>query len=65
MSRMVPAREVAELLDVTPATLAQWRATGYGPPAYYVGRAVKYRAHEIEAWLDGQKCSEIDAPVAA
>ncbi len=43
--------EVAEYLQVPLKTLYQWRYQGEGPRAYRVGRHLRYRWEDVEAWL--------------
>jgi excisionase family DNA binding protein len=45
--------EVAGQLGVPVATLANWRSGGVGPVYLRVGRHVRYRPADLEAWLDG------------
>lgn len=52
--------EVAELLRTSPGTLRYWRHVGIGPPSFKLGRRVKYRRADLEAWVDAQH----DAAVA-
>ena len=49
---MLDDKAAAALLDVTPGTLSVWRSTGrYNLPFVKVGRKVRYRHSDIEAWL--------------
>lgn len=49
---MLDDKAAAALLDVTPGTLSVWRSTGrYNLPFVKVGRKVRYRQTDIEAWL--------------
>lgn len=42
----------AEMLDVSPGTLSVWRSTGrYSLPYLKIGRKVRYRRADLEAWL--------------
>ncbi|MGJ7442206.1 helix-turn-helix transcriptional regulator [Aquipuribacter sp. MA13-6] len=41
----------ATFLGVPVATLYQWRRLGTGPPAYRLGKHLRYRRLEVEAWL--------------
>jgi len=43
--------QVAELLSVNTTTLAQQRYRGIGLPYVRVGRAVRYRWADVEAYL--------------
>jgi predicted DNA-binding transcriptional regulator AlpA len=44
--------EVAVFLQVPPKTLHRWRSVGEGPPALKVGRHLRYRWRDVEAWLE-------------
>jgi excisionase family DNA binding protein len=54
MDRLLTPPEVAELLGVELATLYAWRYRRHGPPAIRIGKFLRYRPHELEAWLDDQ-----------
>lgn len=45
---------LAEYIHVPVDTLYGWRYKGYGPPAAKVGRHLRYRLRDVEAWIDGQ-----------
>ena len=47
--------EAATYLQVPVRTVYAWRARRIGPPAYRVGRHLRYRAGDLEAWLAGQR----------
>jgi excisionase family DNA binding protein len=44
--------EVAAFLQVPPKTLYRWRSVGDGPPALKLGRHLRYRWADVEAWLE-------------
>jgi excisionase family DNA binding protein len=44
--------DLARLLRVPKATIYRWRSTGHGPPGYTIGRHVRFRWAEVEAWLE-------------
>lgn len=46
--------EVAEHLQLPEATLKKWRYLGKGPRYCTVGKYVRYRWSDVEAWLDEQ-----------
>ncbi len=48
---LLTLREVAEILRVPCSTLYQWRGRGHGPRAYRVGRHLRYRAEDVDAWI--------------
>ena len=62
MIRTATAREslgspadVAEYLQLPEKTLAEWRSRGIGPQYMRVGRYVRYRWADVEAWLGNQQ----------
>lgn len=52
--RLLRPDEVADRLGVPPGTLANRRYQGHGPTYLKVGRHVRYRAVDVDAWLDRQ-----------
>lgn len=44
-------QDVADYLGVPVATVYQWRHKGYGPSSRRVGRHLRYRPDEVEAWF--------------
>ncbi len=54
--RLLRAREVAELLDLSPSTVLDWfEADPPKLPGFKVGRAVRFRESEILAWLEARR----------
>lgn len=47
--------ELAAMLNVPKATLYQWNRRGSGPAYMHLGRHVRYRLSDVEAWLDAQR----------
>jgi excisionase family DNA binding protein len=47
--------DLAELLGVPVRTIYRWRWTGDGPRGFRVGRHVRYRAADIERWLEERR----------
>jgi excisionase family DNA binding protein len=47
-------RDVAAYLGVPVPTLHRWRYVGTGPPAYRVGKHLRYLPAEVRAWLREQ-----------
>lgn len=54
-ARLLSERQVAERLNIGEVTLQQWRARGKGPPFVRLGRTIRYREADIEAWLIPQE----------
>ncbi len=44
-------RKLCSFLGIKPATAQRWRWAGGGPRFIKVGRLVKYRPEDVEAWL--------------
>ena len=44
--------EVADYLKVPVLTLQTWRAKRKGPRVYRVGKHVRYRRDDLDAWLE-------------
>lgn len=49
--------ETAELLRIPVQLLYRWRYERRGPPSFKIGRYVRYRRAEVEAWIDRQASS--------
>lgn len=57
-------QEAAQYLGLKAATLNKWRVYGEGPPFIKVGRLVRYRRSDLDAYLSGrrvQSTSELSA----
>ena len=54
LERLLSVRELAEYLGVPLATLYTWRYRNEGPPGFRVGRHLRYRHSDIEAWIRQQ-----------
>jgi excisionase family DNA binding protein len=52
--RLLTVEELADYLGVPVATLYQWRHRREGPPGFRVGRYIRYRRTDLEAWIDRQ-----------
>jgi excisionase family DNA binding protein len=44
-------REAAEYLRSSESTLAKKRLNGDGPPFVRIGRAIRYRRSDLDAWM--------------
>jgi len=54
---LLTARGLAAELKVGMRTLKRWRRTGTGPPFVRLGRTVRYRRSDVDAWLKQQRRS--------
>jgi excisionase family DNA binding protein len=46
--------ELADWLGIPTNTIYQWRLRGLGPRGHKIGRHVRYRRADVEAWLAEQ-----------
>jgi excisionase family DNA binding protein len=49
--RLLTARELAGLLDVSPETVLRWTRRGELPAVRLPGGAIRYREDELDSWL--------------
>lgn len=49
--RLLTARALADMLDVTPATVLRWSRRGDLPALRLPSGQIRYRPAEIDAWL--------------
>lgn len=52
---LLTPKELAELLDISPETLAQNRYLGQGVPYIKVGKRVRYRLDDVVAYLNDNR----------
>lgn len=50
--------EVANYLKISTDTVRQWRHRGTGPNGVRLGRHVRYRRTDVDAWIDEQAHSQ-------
>lgn len=53
--KLLSIDDVADYLGVPKNTLYQWRSKGYGPTGRRIGKYVRYRAEDVDAWIDQQE----------
>lgn len=54
VDRLLSVEELAETCGVPIRTVYAWRQGGLGPRGVRVGRFVRYRAADVERWLEEQ-----------
>ena len=52
--QLLSLQDLAELLKVPEATIYGWNHRGLGPTPLHVGRHVRYRPSDVDAWLDAK-----------
>jgi predicted DNA-binding transcriptional regulator AlpA len=53
--RLLREREVFEKLNIGESTGQQWRLKGLGPKFVKIGRSVRYRESDVQAYIDNLK----------
>lgn len=53
--KLLTSDEVAEWLQIPVRTLDEWSYHKKGPAYYKIGRHRRYRASDVQAWIDHQK----------
>jgi excisionase family DNA binding protein len=48
---LIDVQQLADYLDVPVKTLYAWRHRREGPPAFRVGRHLRYRRTDIQQWI--------------
>ena len=54
LPQLMSLREVAEYLGVPPSSVYYWRQNGGGPPGFLVGRQLRFRAADVDRWVQEQ-----------
>lgn len=52
MTELLSPTDLAEYLNVPVGTVYNWRSEGKGPRGIRVGRHVRFRQSDIDAWLE-------------
>lgn len=53
--RLIDTAAAAEMLALSSGTLENWRVHGEGPPFIKIGRAVRYRLSDLDAWIERRR----------
>lgn len=51
---LLTPQELADRLNVPLNTVRKWRSIRTGPPVLKVGRHLRYRPEDVQAWLNEQ-----------
>lgn len=46
--------DLSKVCQVPTATIYKWRTTGSGPRGLRIGKHLRFRAADVESWLDEQ-----------
>lgn len=52
---LVTITELAEYLGVPVKTIYEWRQAGRGPVGVRIGRHLKFRLSDVQAWVDSRR----------
>lgn len=52
MPSLMTLSELCAELGITPNTAYYWRQIGKGPKGALIGKQVRYRRADVDAWLD-------------
>jgi excisionase family DNA binding protein len=62
LDQLLSPQDLAEYLGVPLGTLYHWRTQGNGPPGLRVGRFLRYRRSDVEAWIRDRVTRDDTAP---
>jgi excisionase family DNA binding protein len=54
--------QAADYLQVPVTTMRAWRAKGYGPPGFLLGKHLRYRRVDVDAWLQAESTAQTANP---
>lgn len=54
---------ISKRLNCETKTLQAWRSRGGGPPFVKVGRLVRYRPQDVEAWIESRRVASTSEAV--
>lgn len=57
MNKLMTITDLSDYLGIPVNTLYQWRSKGYGPRGVRMGKYVRYRHQDVEAWLNDRAVS--------
>lgn len=61
MERYLDEKQVAMAYEIKVNTLRCWRNVGKGPRYYRIGRKVRYKPGDIEAFLEADPVETVDS----
>jgi predicted DNA-binding transcriptional regulator AlpA len=56
--RLLTPKDLSDMLGVPVNTLYRWHYTGDGPPRLHIGRHVRYRPVDVDAWLTSRQVDD-------
>jgi predicted DNA-binding transcriptional regulator AlpA len=55
LEALIGPDELAVWLGIPLATIYRWSSRKEGPPAFKIGKYVKYQVSDVQAWLQAQR----------
>ncbi|CAA7627355.1 conserved hypothetical protein [Candidatus Terasakiella magnetica] len=52
MKEYLSTKEMAKIIKLSTRTIERLRLNGKGPKFYKIGKAIRYRRDEVEAWAE-------------
>ncbi|GAA3811488.1 MULTISPECIES: AlpA family transcriptional regulator [Amycolatopsis] len=52
--KLLSIEDLSDYLGIPKGTLYQWRSKGYGPDGIRMGKYVRYRQEDVDAWIEQQ-----------
>ena len=52
--KLLTIDDLSDYLGIPKHTLYKWRTTGYGPTGRRMGKHVRYRPEDVDAWVESQ-----------
>jgi excisionase family DNA binding protein len=52
LDQLLTAQQLADYLGVPVATIYAWRYRHQGPPGFRVGKHLRFRRSDVEAWIE-------------
>lgn len=63
--QLMDAPLLAERLRVPLTTVYHWNGTGIGPPYFRIGKHIRYRKADVEAWLRSHRIEPVASSMEA
>lgn len=51
---LLTTRQLSAYLNISVATIYDWRQRNCGPPGFRVGKHLRYRKSDVDRWIDEQ-----------
>jgi excisionase family DNA binding protein len=55
LPELLSLRQLADYLGIAPSSIHYWRQQGKGPRGFRIGKQLRFRAADVDAWLQEQE----------